>query len=248
MKLRHPWSIKVVAWLAAKALRLWGRTARFTYRPLGPNVDPSKTDPECSYLYTFWHENLLAPVARWHVSRARVLISRSRDGQLIAEVARRLGLTPVRGSTTRGGIEAVRQILRAGGRGHVGVTPDGPLGPRRRVQPGVVYLAARTGLPVVPVGFGFQRALRMASWDRFVVPGPWTRVTCVSLAPFVIPPEAGRAELEQYRQCLEQSLHFATELAERWAATGRWPEEAARRLGPAPPVVSSPQGRADHAA
>jgi lysophospholipid acyltransferase (LPLAT)-like uncharacterized protein len=248
MKLRHPWLIKVLAWLGARTLRLWGRTARFSYRPLGPNVDPGITDPECSYLYTFWHESLLAPVARWHVSRARVLISRSKDGQLIAEVARFLGLTPVRGSTTRGGMEAVREILRAGGSGHVGVTPDGPLGPCRRVQPGVVYLAARTGLPVVAVGFGFQRAWRTASWDRFVVPLPWTRVTCVSLAPVVIPAEAGRAELEQYRQWLERSLLRATELAELWAETGQWPDEAARRLFPAHHVAPPQQTRAHDAA
>jgi lysophospholipid acyltransferase (LPLAT)-like uncharacterized protein len=248
MKLRHPWLIKVVAWLATRLMLAWVPTARFNYRPLGPNVDPGQVDPADSYLYAFWHECLLAPVAKWHLSRARVLISRSKDGQLMAEVARFLGLTPVRGSTTRGGIEAVREILRAGGRGHVGVTPDGPLGPARRVQAGVVYLAARTGLPVVPVGFGFERPWRMASWDRFIVPRPWKRVACVSLAPVVIPQDADRNELEQYRQWLEQELLRATELAELWAETGQWPDAAARLLFPAYHAASSQDNRSDHAA
>src|SRR5206468_6190352 len=105
-------------------------------------------------LYAFWHEHLLLPAYHYGRRDIRVLISTHADGQLIAEVCRRLGFGLVRGSTTRGGVEAVRQMLRDGGASHLAITPDGPRGPRRRVQPGVSFLASRTGLPVVPMGIG----------------------------------------------------------------------------------------------
>src|SRR5436190_464721 len=83
----------------------------------------------------------------------------------------------------RGWIGTVRQMLRVGRKSHLAITPDGPRGPRRQVQPGLLYLAARTGLPIVPVGIGYDRPWRMRSWDRFAVPRPWTRATCVTTEP-----------------------------------------------------------------
>src|SRR5262249_50698840 len=134
---------------------------------------------------------------------------------------RRLGFGLVRGSTTRGGVEAVRELLRIGRESHVAITPDGPRGPRRRVQAGVVYLAARMGLPILPMGIGYDRPWRAKSWDRFAFPRPWSRARCITGTPIQVPAEAGREELEAFRLQVEQALESVSQAAESWAETGK---------------------------
>jgi hypothetical protein len=132
-----------------------------------------------------------------------------------------------RGSTTRGGVEAIRRLLTEGKHQHLAMTPDGPRGPRRRVQQGMIYLAARTGLPIVPVGFGFHRPWRLRSWDRFALPRPWSRGTCVTSAPIFVPAEVGKDQLETYRSQVESAMEVVSEAAEQWAETGRWKDPIA---------------------
>jgi lysophospholipid acyltransferase (LPLAT)-like uncharacterized protein len=226
MKIRHPALISAASWLTARLVRLWIGTLRYEYRAIGPDLRPGCPGLEGRYIYAFWHENMLLPAYHYARPDIKVLISQHADGQLIAEACERLGYQVARGSTTRGGVEAVRDLLRAGAAIHLAVTPDGPRGPRRRVQPGVVYLAARTGLPVVPVGLGTCRPWRAKSWDRFAVPRPWTRARCVTGPPLVVPAAVDREELERYRQQFESSLLRVTDIAERWAETGCWPDDA----------------------
>src|SRR5919199_910181 len=126
MKLRHPGLLKAAGLAAAWAVRLWMGTLRYRYRPLGLDVDPNQPGLRGRYIYAFWHENLLLPAYRYGRPDVWVLISQHADGQLIAEVCRRLHFSLVRGSTTRGGVEAVRQMLRAGRECHLAITPDGP--------------------------------------------------------------------------------------------------------------------------
>src|SRR5262245_36675985 len=150
MKLRHPALIRAASLAGAWALRGLLGTVRFHYEPLADNFDPRRPGLKGRYIYAFWHEGILLPAYQYARRDIRVLISQHADGQLIAEICHRLGFRTVRGSSTRGGAEAVREMLRAGGGCHLALTPDGPRGPRREVQPGVAYLAARTGMPVVP--------------------------------------------------------------------------------------------------
>jgi lysophospholipid acyltransferase (LPLAT)-like uncharacterized protein len=224
MQISHPLLIKAAARIATWTFRLWFKTLRLSYHPLGPEADPRRQDLPERYIYAFWHENLLLPAFRYSVAGAQVLISKSSDGQLIAEICRCQGFEPVRGSSSRGSVEAVRQILRVGQTAHVGVTPDGPRGPRRRVQMGVVYLAARSGLPIMPTGFGFERPWRLKSWDRFAVARPGKRATCVTLDPIVVPADAEKEALERFRKQLENALGRVQQIAEDWAETGQRPE------------------------
>lgn len=220
MKIRHPWLIRATSWTAAWVIRCGMATISYRYRPLGPNLDPGLTSLQGRYIYAFWHENMLLPVRFYSGLGIRVLISQHADGQMIAEVCERFGFRPIRGSSTRGGVEAVRQMLREGQVGHLAITPDGPRGPRRKVQPGVIYLAARTGLPIVPAGFGSQRPWRLESWDRFAIPRPFTRGTCVTLEPIRVP-GSDHERLEPWRQQVEWAINRATELAEQWAESGK---------------------------
>jgi lysophospholipid acyltransferase (LPLAT)-like uncharacterized protein len=225
MKIRQPWLIKAVGWAGAWAIRLWIGTLRYQYRALGPNVHPDRLHLRERLIGAFWHENILLPAYLYGRPDIWVLISQHADGQMIAEVCRRLGFGLVRGSTTRGGAEAVRQMLRGAGNAFLALTPDGPRGPRRRVQPGLIYLASRTGMPILPMGMAFQRAWRLNSWDRFALPRPWSRATYVTGTLIAVPPDADKDQLAYYRQLVEDRMHAVTALAELWVRAGKWPGE-----------------------
>jgi lysophospholipid acyltransferase (LPLAT)-like uncharacterized protein len=214
MKIRQPWLIKALGFAVAWVVKLWIGTLRYRYRPLGPNVDPNQPGFEGRYIYAFWHENMLLLAYQYGRRDIRVLISQHADGELIAEACRHLKFRLVRGSTTRGGAEAVRQMLRLAGGSHLAITPDGPRGPRRQVQAGLVYLAAKTGLPIVPIGIAFHRAWRMRSWDRFALPHPWSAAECVTAEPIHVPEGADKEQLEAYRRRVEEAMNRATAAAE----------------------------------
>jgi lysophospholipid acyltransferase (LPLAT)-like uncharacterized protein len=222
MRIRHPLVIRVLGLVLACVVRLWIGTLRYRYHSLGINVHPHQRGLTERYIYAFWHENMLLLAYRFGRPDIRVLISQHADGQLITEVCRHLGFGTVRGSTTRGGAEAVRQMLKLGRGTHFAVTPDGPRGPRRRAQQGLVYLAAKTGLSIVPVGIGYHRPWRMRSWDRFALPRPWSLGICIAGEPVPVPADVARADLAEYMQRVEAALQRVSDLAERWAETGKW--------------------------
>lgn len=223
MKIRHPWLLKLVGFVGAWVIRGWIGTLRYRYRPLGPNVDPHQPGLGTRYIYAAWHENML--LLAYHYGRPDifVLISQHADGEMIAEVCRHLRFRLIRGSTTRGGVESIRRMLRLGRQAHLAITPDGPRGPRRHVHQGLIYLAARTGMPIVPVGVGFERPWRMRSWDRFAVPRPWSLSVCVTGPVIQIPPDLDRDQLEQYRLAVEEAMAQANAAAERLAEGGKLP-------------------------
>ena len=237
IKIRHPALIRALGTAGAGVLRLWLGSLRYRYRPMGPNVDPHDRALAGRYIFAMWHETLLLPIQRYARPDICVLISQHADGQLVAEICRRLQVGVIRGSTTRGGAEALRGLLDKGRRMHLALTPDGPRGPRRQVQSGVIYLASRLGLPIVPTGFGFDQPWHAASWDRMVLPRPWSRARCVTGDPIVVPPSASKSALEDYRQRLENALAITTEHAQRWAETGSW--ENLQSASGALPAVST---------
>lgn len=214
MKLRHPLLIRIAAFLAALLVRLWMSTMRV--RIVSADGQPHPIDPATErYLYAFWHESLLAPITT--KPKIRVLISQHRDGELIAQCCRWLGIGTIRGSTSRGGSQALLEMIRGGGDAHLGITPDGPQGPRRKLQPGVVMVASQSGLKVVPVGVGFVNAWRARSWDRFALPKPFSTLCGVIGQPIEVPVQLGRGELKSWQQYIEDQLLAMTALAEDWA-------------------------------
>jgi lysophospholipid acyltransferase (LPLAT)-like uncharacterized protein len=220
MKLRSPILIKAAGFFAALLLRLWIGTLRYRFRCLAPDLSPLEPGQAGRYIYGFWHEAMLLPGYHFGRRDLRVLIGQHADGQLIAEAMRHLGFGLVRGSSTRGGVEALRRMMKLCKKAHFAVTPDGPRGPRRRVQLGIVYLAARTDLPIVAAGIAYDRPWRLRSWDRFALPKPWSRATCILAPPITVPVGAGKEQLEEYRQLVEDTLAWVTGIAERWAETG----------------------------
>ena len=134
-------------------------TIRYRIAMADPAVYPA--DPRRQrYIYAFWHESIL--VATGFHTKIQILISQHADGELIARVCRHLGVGTIRGSSTRGGSQALLELMRASKQAHLLVTPDGPKGPRRQLALGIIFLASITGLPIVPVGVGFASAWRDA--------------------------------------------------------------------------------------
>jgi len=140
-------------------------------------------------IYILWHSTLLLLGLANRDQGGVILISRHRDGEILTRAMTRLGYGTARGSSTRGGPVGLREMIRAGQAGRpLGMTPDGPTGPPRECKPGPVYLAAETGLMIVPCAAAATRSKRFDSWDRFVLPLPGATIYCsygepVSLGP-----------------------------------------------------------------
>lgn len=219
MKLRDPRLIRLAAFVGAGLIRVWMATLRYRIVNRDAVEHPADADRH-RFVYAFWHETLLAPVRL--KARVRVLISKHADGELIAQAASRLGFGVVRGSTARGGGGALVELWDCSRSAHLVFHPDGPRGPRRTVQPGLVVLAARAGLPVVPVGVGYACCWRARSWDRFAVPWPFTRCVLVAGEAVAVPADLGRDGLEHFRRLVEERLLQVTAEAEA-LATGNAP-------------------------
>jgi lysophospholipid acyltransferase (LPLAT)-like uncharacterized protein len=162
-------------------------------------------------IYAVWHGRILLLPRLYGRRGSHVLASRSRDGELVARWMTRFGLVPVRGSSTRGGGEALRQLARALREGgEVVVVPDGPTGPREVLKSGVIALARLSGAPIVPTAVGASREWRLRSWDEFRIPKPFARCVVRFGEPIRVPAGADRATLEATRKDVEAALQSLT--------------------------------------
>ncbi len=239
MKLRHPALLKSASWLGTVVARGLVRSLRLEYKALEQLVVmPPQPEPAPRMLYMLWHETLLVPLTHYACPMVSTLVSNHADGQLLANFVQNLGLSAIRGSTNRGGMQAVREIIRdVSGCRHLAITPDGPRGPRRIVQPGAVYLAAKTGMLLAPLGVGLRSCWRAKSWDRFAVPKPYTRAKVVSGKVFEIPKKVRTEDLEHYAALAQAELDRVTSIAEHWASTNDLPLAIARAKTLTPATV-----------
>ncbi len=173
-------------------------------------------------IYAFWHSSLLMSSFLYRNRGIVGLISQSQDGELLTRVLEPLGYTIVRGSTSRGSTRAFRALVRHLREGRdVALAPDGPRGPRETAQVGTVELARLTGRKIVPFVFDCTRKKRLSSWDRMIVPVPFSKGVVVFGDPIVIDRRADAEEVEATRRLLEKSLHEATRRAAEWVGVRR---------------------------
>lgn len=161
--------------LTAAYIRLVRRTGRWSIE--GSAIPERLVQAGRPFIVAFWHGRLLMLPEAWRYSpRFNMLISRHPDGQLIARTVKHLGIDTIVGSSSRGGSAALRAMLRALANGEcVGVTPDGPQGPRMRASAGVVHAARLSGAPIVPLAYAAAPSRILESWDRLMVPLPLGR-------------------------------------------------------------------------
>lgn len=165
-------------------------------------------------IYAFWHEQLV--MMPWVQFRPPTVvpISRSDDGEITTRIFARLGVQPVRGSSSRGGAAAARGLLRAAAEGlDMGITLDGPRGPARIVQPGAAWIARATGRPLLPVAYACTRGRRLGTWDRMLLPLPVGRGAFAYEEPLWIDRSAGEEELRAATVELQARLARAEERA-----------------------------------
>ncbi|QDU55221.1 lysophospholipid acyltransferase family protein [Aeoliella mucimassa] len=217
----------LLGFLTTRAIHAWMGTLDYRVLYYDRSLDPIRASQPG--IYIFWHENILFPLHLRGHSNLSMLLSRHRDADILAVVARLSGFGTVRGSTGRGGQDALKQLMRLSGGQHLTITPDGPRGPRRKMADGPIYLASRTGLPLIAMGFGYDRPWRFNSWDRFAVPKPFSRARAIVGPPILIPAGIDREQTKQYREAVESFMTELTEEATLWAESGvrREGEEAA---------------------
>lgn len=182
-------------------------------------------------IYALWHAELLPLMMIYAPLGPATMISHHGDGEIAAAVVRSLGSRVVRGSSTAGGGEAFRELVQLGRDGRaIAMTPDGPRGPAGRCKPGVLRLAARSGLPVAPVAARPASGWRARSWDRFIVPKPFTVVHVEFTPPIDVPSDLAGADVPAWLDRLDRAITAASERCRRRAAGE---ERPARGDGPA---------------
>lgn len=168
-------------------------------------------------IYVFWHERIFLTTYWWRNRRIVVLTSKSFDGEYIARFIQRFGYGAVRGSSTRGGVGAVVEMVRLMRLGcTTAFTIDGPKGPPRVAKMGAVLLAKKSGHPILPVTMGLERRWIAPTWDRFQVPKPFSRACVFVAPPIYVAADADEAELSAKNDQLQATLDELTERGERW--------------------------------
>jgi hypothetical protein len=159
-------------------LRLLRMTMRI--RIVGGEIPQAYHDRGEGLIGIFWHSRLILPVFAYKGNGFHVLISSHGDGEIIGTVMKKFGHKLVRGSSSKGGKEAFKEMVRLAKENcDIGITPDGPRGPAEMVKPGVATLACLTKMSVIPMAYSCSRAKRLASWDRFMFPYPFSRAVFI---------------------------------------------------------------------
>ena len=200
----------LASWIGPLLIYILGMTLKIEW--VGEeNLDILRKEKK-SVIYAFWHGRMLIFTYSHRKQKIHVLISQHKDGEFIARIIRNLGFVSVRGSTTRGGSKAIFEMCEKTTSGFdVAITPDGPKGPGFEVHPGIIYIAQRSGMPIVPITNSAKNRWNLATWDRFLIPKPFSKVVIMLGKPICVPLEATSKELEEIRIDLEKRLGELTQ-------------------------------------
>jgi len=206
---------RFACWVGAHYIRFVHATGR--WRTIGAETPEKFWAEGRPFILCFWHGRLLMMPHCWNRTKPiHMLISQHRDGQLIANTVAHFGIQTVAGSSSRGGAQALRAMVKALKAGEcVGITPDGPRGPRMRASDGIVSVARMAGVPIIPATYSTNRGRLLKSWDRFLVAWPLGRGVVVWGEPIEVPRDADTDALEDLRRQVEDGLNAITEEADR---------------------------------
>ena len=201
----------VVEWYLAKAAvtltHCLFATVRKRFQHFNEKSSPYVPPQDGTFIYCVWHDSLMMPLFMGAQPATIALVGMHRDGTFLADSLKLLGIGCVRGSSSRGGGSAVRELLEISRLHHIVLTPDGPRGPRRQMKPGVAFLASRTGKPVIPTAFACRRAWSIGTgWTDLAIPKPWTTVFALTGEGIHVPANATREELEQHTQKIQDEM------------------------------------------
>lgn len=213
---RARWYQRLAARLIWLVIQCVSATLRYRLNDPAGHFAASRPTP---FIVTVWHNRLALSLVlynryvRRHTPERRLaaIVSASKDGGLLARILELFEVEPVRGSSSRRGPQALRELVSWGERGFdLAITPDGPRGPCYEVQEGVISAAQLTGLAIVPVAYNLNWKIRLKSWDRFQIPLPFARCEVVTGSPMRVPREATEAERENFRVQLQTAIRALT--------------------------------------
>jgi len=186
-------------------------------RVIGAEHWESRRNGRC--IFTFWHSRIFyMPFHFRSLGNLHILVSPSADGDIIAGILRLFGMHTIRGSSFRHGVRALVALVKTIRKGaSAAMIADGSRGPARIAQPGSIYLAKLTGVTILPIAFGAEKKKELKSWDRTVIPLPFSRINMAFGAPMDIPPDLSDDGIEKKRAELEAELNRLTALADSFA-------------------------------
>ena len=213
---RISWHYSIVAYLIAGYLYFVGFFTKFLYQK---DKQAQSLDESQKVIYAFWHNQqsfLLFPYRK--KGKISVLVSMSSDGEYIARSLPKFNMKATRGSSTRGGFAALRGLIEDAKKGYnPALTPDGPRGPIYKATPGIIYLARKTHLPIIPAAVDCSHKFHVNSWDKFQIPLPFGRCAIVYGAPLYFNPEQ---ETKELCNILTERLNDATAQAAKLCRKG----------------------------
>ncbi|HUG92527.1 MAG TPA: lysophospholipid acyltransferase family protein [Planctomycetaceae bacterium] len=228
MKIRSRLLTRLLAAVAVLLIRGLFLTCRRRWRIEADGINPYTDTAGRRFLYCVWHDQIVTTVFFDRPRHVAALVSRHQDGSYLADAMALVGVTPIRGSSSRGGAQALRKLFDAARRLHVVITPDGPRGPRRQLKDGIVFLAAHSGRPIVPTATACRRGWRIrGSWTDLLLPRPFTTVFAIAGSPIDVPPDLTREQLADYTSRLQTAMDRLQESINHWAAGGPPPAAAA---------------------
>lgn len=208
VKIRNRYLTIFVGWSVALIFRLLARTLRYEGHHEAAHTYPAGPT-ERRYIYSLWHDSILIPLALAALGNPKIaaLVSRHQDGSYLAEFMRYCHVRSIRGSSSRGGAQAMREMLAESDDYHIFITPDGPRGPHHELKEGIVFLASHTGRPIIPVASLYPSAWHLkGSWTGLWVPKPFSRCYYLLGVPLVVPPDLTREQLAEQRQRLQSEM------------------------------------------
>jgi len=205
--MRKRFLLFLATFVAPWILEIYYRTLKINSRNFSTFSNLLEKNP--GLIIVFWHEYIMLPLYVFRFRNLYGLVSQHLDGEIITRIIRHFGHGAIRGSSTRGGKEAywmAKRMLESK-RLILAITPDGPVGPRRKAKMGAVRLASETGVPILPVSAAASHYRRLKSWDRFMLILPFARCELKIGTPLRVPRNLTSIELTKYNQKLEQILN-----------------------------------------
>lgn len=191
-------------------IRFLAATSRITQH--GLEIPAKLKQEKKPFIFAFWHgRQLFLPFVR-RKDALDALISQSKDGEYIAGIISFFGIGSIRGSSSHGGRRALVQIMRSLKCGRlVAITPDGPRGPQKSVRPGVIFVAKKMQVPIVPIAFAARRKKVILGWDEYLVPYPFNKIAVTYGEPYYVMPDIS---VESASTELQTRINKITDLAD----------------------------------
>jgi lysophospholipid acyltransferase (LPLAT)-like uncharacterized protein len=209
MRIRSRLANKLLAVIIVGGLKLLFLTLRRRIDLHTPESTPYEDDAHGRFTYCVWHDELLLSMFAKRHKIVAAITSKHQDGTYMANILELVNVTPIRGSSSKGGVEALRTAMKVAQERHIVITPDGPRGPRHELKDGIVFLASKTGNAIVPLSFECSRCWRIpGKWTDLVIPKPFAKLTVIYGEPIEIPKRLRRDGLNKYTQRVQNAMDF----------------------------------------